>query len=290
MSVISEQFAEELKDKEMRDAYLDEKMRAKVALQIKALRTQRGWSQAELGQRIGKPQSNVARLEDRDVARYTLTTLLELASTYDCGLVVEFVPYAEFLERTHDLSPTHLQVPSFTPASLLPLCQDLATERQGGADASTGSLAPSQHQSLVQRKTFNALRAPVAVQGYFLSGTAVRRFGGGPIVPSGIEGGYNTDFDLPIYVLGASGSTSAVIPSAAPPPSSLIAGGANLRDQQIGDPIELGVTVGVTVGTQERDAIVVGAQGQPPELAAPAIAPWEGISQQQSDRATRAGP
>jgi transcriptional regulator with XRE-family HTH domain len=124
MPVISRRFADELNEKEMRDAYLDEKTRTKIALQIRALRSQRGWSQAELGQKMDKPQSNVARLEDRDVARYTLTTLLELASAYDCGLVVEFVPYGDFLRRTSDLSAQKLETPSFNRDALDPLCQD----------------------------------------------------------------------------------------------------------------------------------------------------------------------
>lgn len=125
MPVISRRFADELNEKEMRDAYLEEKTRAKLALQIRENRFQRGWSQAELGQRMGKTQSNIHRLEDRDVARYTLTTLLEFASAYDCGLVAEFVPYEEFLRRTNDLSPENLRVPSFTTLSLVSLYQDI---------------------------------------------------------------------------------------------------------------------------------------------------------------------
>ena len=113
MLEISKSFASELNEKEMRDAYLEEKTRAKVALQIKELRKQRGWSQAELGRRMGKPQGDIGRLESCTVAGYTLTTLLELASAYDCGLVVEFVPYEEFLRRTNDLSPAKLQVHAY---------------------------------------------------------------------------------------------------------------------------------------------------------------------------------
>jgi transcriptional regulator with XRE-family HTH domain len=125
MPVISKRFADELDEKkEMRDAYLEEKTRARIALQIKSIRSQRGWSQAELGQRMGKPQSNVARLEDREVARYTVTTLLDLASTYDCGVIVEFVPYEEFLQRTEDLSPERLQVLSFDRQRLEPLTNE----------------------------------------------------------------------------------------------------------------------------------------------------------------------
>jgi transcriptional regulator with XRE-family HTH domain len=122
MSVISKKFADELSnDKPMRDAYLEEKTRAKLAVQIKANRVARGLSQVDLGNRMGKTQSNIHRLEDQNIARYTLTTLFQFATEYDCGLIVEFVPYNEFLQKTADLNPSHLQVPSFTPASLTSL-------------------------------------------------------------------------------------------------------------------------------------------------------------------------
>jgi transcriptional regulator with XRE-family HTH domain len=127
MSVISKRFADELDNKEMRDAYLEEQTRGKLAQQIRALRAERNWSQAQLGQVLGKPQSNVARLEDTDVARYTLSTLFGLASAFDVGLVVKFVPYAEFLKDTSDLSHDSLRVEPYTKSSLAPLLRDQQT-------------------------------------------------------------------------------------------------------------------------------------------------------------------
>ncbi len=124
MSVISSRFADELADKEMRDAYLGAQTRVTIAQQIRALRNQRGWSQAELGERLGKPQGNVARLEDIEIARYTLTTLLELAAAFDVALCARFVSYSDFLEITSDLSPDALAVPSFTRTELDCLCEN----------------------------------------------------------------------------------------------------------------------------------------------------------------------
>lgn len=123
MSVISSKFADELNEKEMRDAYVQAQTRVKLAHQIRSLRTQRKWSQGELGERLGKPQSNVSRLEDADVGKYTLSTLLELASAFDVAVKVEFASYPDFLESTADLSPTALQVKSFDRAALQPLCE-----------------------------------------------------------------------------------------------------------------------------------------------------------------------
>ncbi len=126
MNVISKRFADELNEKEMRDAFLAAQLRTKLAAQIRSLRIQRGWSQGQFGESLGKPQSNVSRLEDREVGRYTLQTLLELASALDVGLVVDFVPYEEFLLRTHDLSPAALEVQSFNRNALDALCQPAA--------------------------------------------------------------------------------------------------------------------------------------------------------------------
>jgi transcriptional regulator with XRE-family HTH domain len=132
MSVISRRFADELAEKKMRDAYLSGQTRTKLTNQIRAIRNQRGWLQGEFAKILGKPQSNVSRLENREYGNFTLNTLLELASAFDVGLVVEFVPYDDFLRRTHDLSTTHLQVRSFSKSALEPLCRDVIAANQMG--------------------------------------------------------------------------------------------------------------------------------------------------------------
>jgi transcriptional regulator with XRE-family HTH domain len=126
MSVISERFADELDDKDMRHAFLGAQTRVAIAHQIRALRNQRDWSQGKLGRELGKPQSNVSRLEnvDGEEGKYSLTTLLEVAAAFDVGLSVRFIPYEEFVRQTEDLSPANLQVPSFTRAALQPLCHE----------------------------------------------------------------------------------------------------------------------------------------------------------------------
>lgn len=110
MTVISKRFAAELSEKAMRDAYLSAQTRTRLVNQIRAIRTQRGWSQGDFAGILGKPQSNVSRLESRDYGQFTLKTLFELAAAFDCGLVVEFVPYADFLRRTNDLGEASLRV------------------------------------------------------------------------------------------------------------------------------------------------------------------------------------
>jgi transcriptional regulator with XRE-family HTH domain len=116
--MISRKFADELAEKAMRDAYLEAQTRTKLAQQIRALRVQRGWQQRELGHLMGKPQGNVARLEDREIARYTLTTLFELAAVFDIGFVAKFVTYEDFLRDTDNLNEEALKVRSFNRNAL----------------------------------------------------------------------------------------------------------------------------------------------------------------------------
>ena len=124
MSVISKRFADELAEKEMRSAYLSAQTRTKLVNQIRILRNQRGWSQGDFAKILGKPQSNVSRLENREYGNFSLNTLFELANAFDCGLIVEFTAYEEFLLRTYNLAQSHLVVPSFSRAALDPLCQN----------------------------------------------------------------------------------------------------------------------------------------------------------------------
>jgi transcriptional regulator with XRE-family HTH domain len=126
----------------MRDAYLSGQTRTKLTNQIRAIRNQRGWSQGEFAQILGKPQSNVSRLENREYGNFTLNTLFELASAFDVGLVVEFVPYDDFLRRTHDLNPSRLQVRKFSRSALVPLCRDEVATVQVQTTGTINAITP----------------------------------------------------------------------------------------------------------------------------------------------------
>jgi transcriptional regulator with XRE-family HTH domain len=140
MSVISERFADELAEKEMRDAYLSAQTRTKITNQIRAIRNQRGWSQGQFAKILEKPQSNVSRLENREYGSFTLSTLFELASAFDVGLLVEFVPYESFLLHTRDLSTENLEVSPFSRRALDVLTRDtLAILKQGVSGAAAAA-------------------------------------------------------------------------------------------------------------------------------------------------------
>lgn len=114
-----ERLLTELEDKEYRDAFVEGHIRTGAAYQIRALRNARHWLQEELATRGDTSQSVIARLENPDYGKFSLTTLLKLASAFDVALLVQFVSFSELLDRTRDLSPEGLNAPSFADDPVL---------------------------------------------------------------------------------------------------------------------------------------------------------------------------
>ncbi len=108
-----EQVVKSLEDKEYRDAFVAENISTGIALQIRAMRMARGWSQEELARRAGKKQEVISKLENPDYGSYTLKTLKDLASAFDVALTVEFAPFSELVDRFVNVSREDLEVPSF---------------------------------------------------------------------------------------------------------------------------------------------------------------------------------
>lgn len=108
-----QQIADSLADKEYRDLFVIEEITTGVPFQIRAMRQMRGWSQKELAARVGMTQEGVSRLENPDYGKPTLTTLRRLASAFDVGLAVRFVPYSQLVDWAVNFSPEDLAVPDY---------------------------------------------------------------------------------------------------------------------------------------------------------------------------------
>ena len=134
MSGTTNKRLEKLGNKAYRDAYVRARVNIGIPHQIRALREQRGWSQAELGRRSGKPSNVINRLENPESGGNTIKTCLEMAAAFDVALFVKFVPYSRFLAEFEDVSPTGLQVPSFT--------SDFALSQQFANDTLSQSTVP----------------------------------------------------------------------------------------------------------------------------------------------------
>lgn len=109
----SDELVELLTDSEFRKEYLNDQVRSYIAYQIRALREQRGWSQADLAERSGTGQSAISRVEDPDYTRLSLQSCLELADAFDVGLLVQFVEWDDWLGRTSNMSPSALRKRGF---------------------------------------------------------------------------------------------------------------------------------------------------------------------------------
>jgi hypothetical protein len=104
-----------LESKAYRDAYVLEHIKNGIAFQIRTLREDRDWTQGKLGELAKKPRNVISRLEDPNYGKFTLATLLEVASAFDVGLMVKFVPFSRLVREYDDVSPEALSAkPAFS--------------------------------------------------------------------------------------------------------------------------------------------------------------------------------
>jgi len=81
--------SEKLKDTEFRRQYNEYGRQLEIAYQILQLRKKKKMTQAELAQKIGTKQSNVARMETGN-QNFTIDMLQKIASVLGKNLKVEF--------------------------------------------------------------------------------------------------------------------------------------------------------------------------------------------------------
>jgi transcriptional regulator with XRE-family HTH domain len=113
MITAKESLRGELQDPEARHDYADIFLNSAIALQIKALRLQRGWSQEMLAERAGMKQSRISAMEQATYTGWSLTTLRRLAKAFDLALVVRFESFGTFLNGATSVSRNALERPSF---------------------------------------------------------------------------------------------------------------------------------------------------------------------------------
>ncbi len=102
-----------LRDTEYRHGYADEHLNLTLSTQIKMLREQRGWSQAQLASKIGTKQTGVSRLENVNYSRWSISTLRKIARAFDLRLKVSLEVFGSLWEDVQGASRSSLQRPAF---------------------------------------------------------------------------------------------------------------------------------------------------------------------------------
>jgi transcriptional regulator with XRE-family HTH domain len=90
--------ANQLRDKEYRDAFVASQLRIGLPMQCRALRESREWTQPQLAQVAAMSQPRISEMERSGERKPNLETLLRLASAFDVALQVRFVPFSTFVD------------------------------------------------------------------------------------------------------------------------------------------------------------------------------------------------
>jgi transcriptional regulator with XRE-family HTH domain len=166
-----QQLIASLQDEEYRHALVDQHIASLLPFQLRAMREQRGWTQQELGDRCGKKQEWISKLENPRYARFTLQTLRTLARAFDVALEVKFIPFSQMIDWFSARRPGDLRVPPYSDDAGLAI---------GASEASAVNLSATTSQvNIVYGQSQTFIAGSVENQAFFLTF----------MVPSGSETG-----------------------------------------------------------------------------------------------------
>ena len=102
------------RSKRYRESWAASVVKRLLPLQIRVLRKEREWSQADLARESQLTQGVISRAEDPDYGNLNINTLIRIASGFDCAFVGRFVPFSEIGKWYAALDDEKtLKVPSF---------------------------------------------------------------------------------------------------------------------------------------------------------------------------------
>ena len=109
MGVIADQLKSELTDPDFSEGYAESFLNAYIASQIKVLRRQRGYNQAELAQRIGTTQTAISRIENVNFSKWSIGTLRKVARALEVRLKVTFEEFGTLPNEVEAFSTVSLE-------------------------------------------------------------------------------------------------------------------------------------------------------------------------------------
>jgi len=119
------------KGRAVRNRFVESHIDKKLAFQVRSLRGDA--SQEDIEREKGIKQQVLSRLENPSYGKPTLTTLKKIAAAFDVGLLVEFVPFSQLINRESGtpyiesgLSPETMNLPSFEQEFTAPTPKNVA--------------------------------------------------------------------------------------------------------------------------------------------------------------------
>jgi len=149
-----EKLLAELKDPNYRRGFVEGHAKDTIAFQLRMLRKARGWEQREVAEGLGNPklQPMISRYENPDYGRYSISTLLDLASVFDVALIVRFAPFSELLEWDWSSNAATLCPASFaTDERFLQIAAQIQNEQVRTAVAQANCRATLVHENVAEQ-------------------------------------------------------------------------------------------------------------------------------------------
>ena len=105
---------EKLTDQTYREAFISEEIDTGIPMQLRAMREKRGWNQKYIAEKMDTKQPRFSLMEKPGYGNFSLNTLKRLASIFNVGLIVSFVPFSEMIDFVEGFSRKRLEIPSFS--------------------------------------------------------------------------------------------------------------------------------------------------------------------------------
>jgi transcriptional regulator with XRE-family HTH domain len=108
-----ESLLEKLTDPTYREAFISEEIDTGIPMQLRAMREKRGWNQKYIAEKMDTKQPRFSLMEKPGYGNFSLNTLKKLASIFNVGLIVSFVPFSEMIDFVDGFGRKRLEIPSF---------------------------------------------------------------------------------------------------------------------------------------------------------------------------------
>ena len=130
---MTRQIASSLSDKAYSEEFVAAEIATTIPFQIRAMRKERNWTQAELAAKAETHQETISDFENPNRGPQKIETLRRIAAAFDVALIVRFAPFSELVDWSANMSKTNHFVPSRTQDTKLRAQQSGKREPKGAS-------------------------------------------------------------------------------------------------------------------------------------------------------------